>query len=1064
MSPPLAKFSRPVPSGFLQRERLFRLIDRSRKIAPLLWICGPPGCGKTTVASTYLGARKIAALWYRFDEGDGDPAGCFYHLGLAAKQAAPRTRRRLPLLTPEYLPGIQGFARHFFDKLFSLLSPDPTLIFDNYDVIPPRSPLHEAIAAGLSLAPAGGTVLIASRFDPPPAFARIRADGRMELLAWEDLRLTHSECGEIARLRGRKGESQDAIRRLHEATDGWAAGLALMLAGTRLRNGEPPRLAASPAKEVFDYFGNEVFERSSRAERKFLVMTAFLPSMTASAAQSLSGLRRAPQLLSSLSARNYFLEKHSHSEPVYRYHPLYRDFLLSRAHDVLGEKGTRSLKQRAAALLEEEGRPEDAAQLFCETGAHESLYRLIRRHAPSLLAQGRNQVLDEWLRHLPEKTVQDDPWLLLWLGACRMPYGPEGSRRHLERSFDLFWKGDDPAGTFLSWSLVMDNLCMFLNDFNAMDEWITAFSAVMERYPSFPSQEIEARCVVSLLGGLYMKRVDHPDIGVWVGRAFSILQQCSDIHIRLQGYLYLFLYFLWSGNFPKAQALVESTRQLISASASYPQIRILFHLFEARLNCGIARFDLSLKSVAKGLELGHTSGMHVWDFSFIAEGIAASLGKGDMGSTAEYFRKMVPFLDGNPTLSKGYFTYLSSWRAALAGDFPLALSFAEEAIGLAEKIGAPCALALSHVYASRLLMETGRVDEAERHLDPALAIARGMWNPLLAYQCQLVSADIAFARGEECSGLAFLRTALAIGREKGYFHYENWLPSLMIRLCERALGAGVEIPYVQELIRRRKLVPDIPPLEIETWPWPVRIYTLGRFEIFRDGEPLAFSRKVQKRPLSLLKALIAFGGQDVREDRLTDAVWPEAEADMACQSMAVALRRLRQLLGCEEAVQRREGLFSLDPRFCWVDAFAFERLLAKSASPVGKGRPRAGVENAEKSLALYQGPFLPGNAESPWTVSMRERLRSKYLRTVGRLGTRWRMAGEWEKAVECYQMGLDVDNLAEEFYQSLMNCYLSQGRKSEALVVYDRLKTTFSSLGVEPSPKTCALLNSVLTT
>jgi DNA-binding SARP family transcriptional activator len=42
-----------------------------------------------------------------------------------------------------------------------------------------------------------------------------------------------------------------------------------------------------------------------------------------------------------------------------------------------------------------------------------------------------------------------------------------------------------------------------------------------------------------------------------------------------------------------------------------------------------------------------------------------------------------------------------------------------------------------------------------------------------------------------------------------------------------------------------------------------------------------------------------------------------------------------------------------------------------------------------------------------------------------------------------------------------MSCYLADGRKAEALAVYDRLEKTFSSLGVEPSPKTRDLLDSL---
>jgi len=145
LPPPLAKITRPVPSGCLPRTRLFRLVDRGCKKASLLWICGPPGCGKTTLVSTYLEARNIPALWYRIDAGDDDLASFFYYLGIAGKRAAPRMGKPLPLLTPEYLAGIQEFNRHFFENLFARLSPARALVFDDYHEIPTKSPLHDVI-------------------------------------------------------------------------------------------------------------------------------------------------------------------------------------------------------------------------------------------------------------------------------------------------------------------------------------------------------------------------------------------------------------------------------------------------------------------------------------------------------------------------------------------------------------------------------------------------------------------------------------------------------------------------------------------------------------------------------------------------------------------------------------------------------------------------------------------------------------------------------------------------------------------------------------------------------
>ena len=91
---PISKIAFPVFGGTFPRKRLFRVLDRARK-RPIVWISGPAGCGKTTLASTYLFDRKVPCLWYQIDEGDNDVASFFYYMGLAARRAAPRGRANL---------------------------------------------------------------------------------------------------------------------------------------------------------------------------------------------------------------------------------------------------------------------------------------------------------------------------------------------------------------------------------------------------------------------------------------------------------------------------------------------------------------------------------------------------------------------------------------------------------------------------------------------------------------------------------------------------------------------------------------------------------------------------------------------------------------------------------------------------------------------------------------------------------------------------------------------------------------------------------------------------------
>ncbi|RPI76585.1 MAG: AAA family ATPase, partial [Desulfobacteraceae bacterium] len=118
----MVKISRPTPKDAYLRQRLFKQLDRMRSFA-VTWVSAPAGSGKTTLVSSYIEHRKIPCLWYQLDQGDGDLATFFYYLGQAAKKAAPRKRKPLPMLTPEYLQGLHIFALRYFEELCARVKP-----------------------------------------------------------------------------------------------------------------------------------------------------------------------------------------------------------------------------------------------------------------------------------------------------------------------------------------------------------------------------------------------------------------------------------------------------------------------------------------------------------------------------------------------------------------------------------------------------------------------------------------------------------------------------------------------------------------------------------------------------------------------------------------------------------------------------------------------------------------------------------------------------------------------------------------------------------------------------
>ena len=385
-------------------------------------------------------------------------------------------------------------------------------------------------------------------------------------------------------------------------------------------------------------------------------------------------------------------------------------------------------------------------------------------------------------------------------------------------------------------------------------------------------------------------------------------------------------------------------------------------------------------------------------------------------------------------------------------DAATAMRCADLALAAVSTLGSPFFRVAWLVCGSSSFAFGGRGDVAERWLGDAWDESEGTY--LIAYRATilLIRSYIALQNGERGRCHALLREALALGRAQGTDVFFRWVYEIKDAMLVEALRAGIDIPYVQELVLRFGVPP--PTARVESWPWPVKIYCLGRFELEIQGKQPAFAAKAPRKMLGLLKALICLGGRNVPDYRLIDALWPGEEGDAARIAFGVAIHRLRKLLGKNEAIEFKDGRISLRPDIVWVDAFAFQRL-AGEVHLRSNGDRDATIERA---LELYEGTLLPGDGEEAWSAAMRERLRAKFVHYVGQAAEKLETDGEWERAIALYLRGIDADELIESFYQGLMRCHRNLGHLAEGLSVYRRMRHIFSvTLGVGPSQQSEAL-------
>jgi ATP/maltotriose-dependent transcriptional regulator MalT/DNA-binding SARP family transcriptional activator len=1062
MKPLIAKLTRPRLANVVERKRLLaRLNSVGEK--KIVWISAPAGSGKTTLVTQWLDSRKLPSIWYQVDEGDADIATFFSYMGIAAKQAAPRYRTPLPLLTPEYRPGLPTFTKRFFEALFSRLKPPFCIVIDNYQDVPADSSFHEVVHDGLSAAPDGFTIVIVSRSDPPPMFSRLLASGRLQVLRRLDIGFTFEESRELVASRGRKRLADDVLKALYRMTEGWAAGLVLLTESSITRD-DLPELWEVPSDHIFDYFASELFGRTDDEMRLFLMKTSFLPTITVRTAEDLTGNTHSDQILSRLSHANFFTERHTTPMLTYKYHPLFREFLQLRAKEWFEHDDLLGIKKKAALLLLKADQAEDAARLLIDVSDWRGLTELILHSAKTFMAAGRFLTIGTWINSIPADIVERTGWLLYWKASCRLATRPAAARATLEIAYPLFQSDGDAAGSFMSWAGIVDTFMYEWKDFKPLDRWIDEFSSLLLRYNGFPSVEVEERAISSIFTALMFRQPHHPDLPRWTERVRIIMMNTEEAAHRMFIGYNLILYYLWTGRIHEAGALVSMLSPIIREMKAAPLPKLMLLRSEALYHFYVTRTEAGLQAVEQGLRLAEETGVHHLDLMFYGVAIYHATFRGDRHLAEHYLERMRSVLNQGGCYAVIYHATQSSLVALLKGDLDTAVTQAETGFRLTDEAGVPLLINSNQAAFILVLSEVNRPDEIDHHIAELRSRAIKTKSTHVEAWCSIIEAHRALQVGNELLFINRFSRAVDVCKKTG-LRLLVFLRGTMARICAKALELGVETDFAKELIKLNSLVPDTPENVSESWPWPLKIYTLGRFELFVDDKPVTFSGKIQQKPLALLKALIAFGGTGVSEERITDALWPDADGDMAHQSFDTTLHRLRKMINNDNAVVLREGQVSLDERYCWVDTWSFERVLCETEN-VGKQKGRRFVAKGhedeeepvrliEKAISLYNGHFLPGDTKQPWTISLRERLRAKFMHSINTLGSRWMEAGRYDKAAQVFVNGLAIDDLAEEFYQHLMVCYHHMGQQTEAIKTYNRCRDVLrGSLGLKPSSKT----------
>ena len=1061
-APTLAKFSRPRLYAVVKRDRLFRALDEARA-HPIVFIAGPPGAGKSTLVASYVESRRTPGLWFQADIGDSDPATFFHYVSTAATSLGgvrgARKASALPRWNPGYASDLAAFTRRFMREFYALFPPGSIFVVDNFHEAAGGPEWRAAFSDALGELPSGVNMVILSRAEPPPEMSRLLASQAMVRLGWESLRFTAAEAAEVV---GRVGETPAIVEAVHRASDGWAAGLVLMrehLARLTIADAQPLRdtSALDDSREsVFAYFTGEIFARARPENRRTLMLAALLPSVSAEDAEALSGNPEAQRLFEHLYRRHLFVDRRRAGERVvYHFHGLFREFLLAEGRTRLAEDERRAALARAARLLIERGDVDAAAAIYREGAAWDELAALARDESARLIAEGRHETLRHWIEALPPAQRDHDPALVYALAVTHIYGEPTLAKSLLARAHDAFAAAGDTRGAMLAAAASIDCHYHEWADFAPLDRWIGVLERGLGAAEALRSPTEELRVRASLLLALLFRQPAHPELAANARAVADLLASepiaAAPVNVRMSAASVLFNYYNWATKGESADALIALALPWLDDPQATPLNRVWFlvHLaFHEQITRQYAR---ARKRMAEAEAIAREHGLASVLFEIYHADVSAASAARDVAGAGAALEKLRSVLNPARRMDVAYFRHQEAAFLLISGRAREAADKSRVAVEIGREAGMP-AMQLPHLMmlGAHALVAAGSRDEALARYDQAIAQAAPVDVRSFSFHRDLARAQFALEAGDEAGALAILRGLFAACREAKFYGFMRQTPLGVSRVAALALAHGVETDYVRALVRLRQLPAPSP--DLAEWPWPLSIRTFGAFELARHGDPVVSRGKAQKKPLELLKALIAHGARRVDAAMLTALLWPDAQGDDAKASFDSTLYRLRKLVDVDGAIQLSEGKLTLDPALVWVDALALEAILDDDTLP------------ATRALALARGEFLADEAALPWAVRARDRLKARLLRAVIAEAEACEARGDYAAARTLYEAVLERDNLAEAVYRRLMVCQRELGDAAGAMLTYRRCRELLSIvLGRAPAAETEAVRRSLAT-
>ncbi len=1068
-----SKLTAPHLGVLLQRPRLVRNWENLSGKRLILVTAGA-GYGKTTLTAQALTgpySRNRTLVWYRLDRFDRDIVTFTRYLIQGLEKVFPKFKQAVAPDLFESAGRSQDLLLRVVKALESETSREIFIVLDDYHLLGPagKNPVkgpgfedvHVLMDFLLERLPGHVRFVLISRTDPPLKLSTLRVRGQILEIHESDLVFTADETTALFSRIHSQVPAPEILSAFYKQTGGWAAGLVLFRAALTKEGTLPPwpdALKSHMSKaHIFNFLEENLFDIQPPDMQQFMVRAALMDPMETSVCDRILGIDDSAARFRKMMAAHLMVFPVSEEETAFYYHHLFRDFLLGKLHQTLGESEILQLHLDIAGHLEAKGNFM-ALVHYIEACAYDDAVRLMEAFEMKFLIQGKIEFVRTCLEKIPGHIIEKNP-RLLFMEAKQYSY------------------------------------------FGRSDKSIACLTAACRILRETRSDDFAVKCMVDL-GAQYYYTGHIPEARDLMVQVLDSTRTDPGTYILAVTYLCFFHSVL--GDIRKSEMVEADARAVLNGFPPFERTAALAAMDISKIYRLYIKGDfdqsreLNLDLIARckpaGLEAFmplacyHASatdcilGRHETGLSFAQKGLRAAkkIHLRDSQSGWLYIARAENHLDllhldsAQTHASEALAIFRqpgNRWGMANAldlrakislarDDIPAARSEVSRALDVIRGYGLPMTEAIISNTLARVFMASNAFDKA---LD-CLSRARKYLKPALYHLCTswLLDARCCQALGRKEAAVKSFQKGLAIAEKKNFDRLVRAEAKDLTPLMAGTRPGAFFSALLEPSGFRSEPEPCRPEADLQG----LKIRVLGRFKLWVGKREIDRSQWPGTKSLILFQYLAVHQSKGfISKDVLVEMLWPDQDPDKTGKRFNTAMSQLRKLLEPDLAprspsayIQRKNDLYALSlGHKGGLDLAEFKRMTEKFLGMAGTN-PKAVFAFGKKAESLYKGPLLGDLSYQDWCTRLRDEINHLYLRGCRKLIKLCRELKDPDSGIRFAQKFLWADPFDESMYRHLIFLFLETGRHGKARETFLACREKMKEMDCPLSPETLDLM------